>query len=153
MAAKKSSKAAHVDYDVGFGKPPVTTRFAKGQSGNPHGRPKGKSNLATILNAALNEKVTIVENGTSKQVTKMEAATKQVVNSAAAGDMKSFRLLTQLIPGMETSLAHTDMPLLSTHQDKEVLAGLLKRLQAPVDTGLAAEHPEQTHNPIKETLP
>ncbi|ANK80857.1 MAG: hypothetical protein TEF_08660 [Rhizobiales bacterium NRL2] len=28
------------DYEVGFGKPPRSTRFRKGQSGNPRGRPK-----------------------------------------------------------------------------------------------------------------
>ena len=29
------------DYEVGYGKPPKHTRFKKGQSGNPKGRPKG----------------------------------------------------------------------------------------------------------------
>jgi hypothetical protein len=28
-------------YDVGYGKPPLHTRFRKGQSGNPKGRSKG----------------------------------------------------------------------------------------------------------------
>ena len=151
MAINKTVTQEVSDYEVGFGKPPVSTRFTKGQSGNPHGRPKGKSNLATILNAALHEKVTIVENGRSKQVTKMEAATKQLVNRAASGDMTSYRLLTQLIPGMENSLAHTNVPILNTNQDKEVLAGLLERLQASVDTELDEEHPEHDHN--QEPLP
>jgi len=31
-------------YDVGFGKPPVRSRFEPGQSGNPRGRPKGSRN-------------------------------------------------------------------------------------------------------------
>jgi hypothetical protein len=45
------------DYEVGRGKPPVHTRFKKGQSGNPRGpRPK---NLPALLVEALNEKVTV----------------------------------------------------------------------------------------------
>jgi Family of unknown function (DUF5681) len=29
------------DFEVGYGKPPLRTRFRKGQSGNPGGRPRG----------------------------------------------------------------------------------------------------------------
>ena len=40
------------DYEVGRGKPPIHTRFNKGQSGNPRGpRPK---NLPALLAEALN---------------------------------------------------------------------------------------------------
>ena len=37
----KKQLAPANNYEVGYGKPPNTTRFAKGQSGNPLGRPKG----------------------------------------------------------------------------------------------------------------
>ncbi|HEY8129410.1 MAG TPA: DUF5681 domain-containing protein [Hyphomicrobium sp.] len=38
-------------YDIGYGKPPVKTRFRKGQSGNPKGRGKGSRNFATIFSS------------------------------------------------------------------------------------------------------
>src|ERR1035437_5871182 len=76
-------------YDVGFGKPPSHGQFRKGVSGNPRGRPKGKRNLATVLERTLEEKVVINENGERKTVTKLEAALKQMVNKAAGGDLRS----------------------------------------------------------------
>jgi uncharacterized protein DUF5681 len=50
-------------YEVGFGKPPRRTQFAKGKSGNPRGRPKGALNVATMLERILVEKVIITLNG------------------------------------------------------------------------------------------
>ena len=43
------------EYAVGFGKPPRRTRFCKGQSGNPKGRPRGAKNLATLMEKVLKE--------------------------------------------------------------------------------------------------
>jgi hypothetical protein len=40
------------DYPVGYGRPPRQTRFRKGQSGNPVGRPRGAQNLATLIGKA-----------------------------------------------------------------------------------------------------
>jgi hypothetical protein len=34
---------------VGYCKPPLHTRFKKGQSGNPRGHAKGAKNLASVL--------------------------------------------------------------------------------------------------------
>ncbi|MGD0274802.1 MAG: DUF5681 domain-containing protein [Syntrophales bacterium] len=119
------------EYEVGFRKPPKQTRFAKGQSGNPHGRPKGQRNWATVLHSILEQKVTVVENGRSKEVTKFEAATMQLVNRAAGGDSLALRLLLQIVPNMENQLAKAGAPLLSDEQDRKVLAELLKRMSAP----------------------
>ena len=35
-----NNKRSEDRYDVGYGKPPKTTRFVKGRSGNPRGRPR-----------------------------------------------------------------------------------------------------------------
>jgi hypothetical protein len=86
-------------YEVGYGKPPERTRFQKGRSGNPAGRPKGAQNLDTLLDKALRETV-VVKDGTGRRrsITKGEAIATQLVNKAAAGaDPRAMRLLFDLL--------------------------------------------------------
>jgi len=114
------------DYEVGFGKPPVHSQFKKGQSGNVRGRPKGKQNLVTVINRALNEKIQIVEKGRRKSITKLEAAVKQLCNKAAQGDARSIQQVMSLgdLIGMETP---KDIVQLN-NDETAVMAALLKRL-------------------------
>jgi Family of unknown function (DUF5681) len=60
-----------------YRKPPVDTRFKKGESRKSRGRPE--KNLPALLAAALKEKVTVTENGKRRQVTKREAVIAQLV--------------------------------------------------------------------------
>jgi hypothetical protein len=88
-------------YEVGFGKPPRRTQFAKGKSGNPRGRPKGALNVATMLERILEEKVIITLNGRRRTVTKLQAAITQLTDKAAGGDLKALQLLTSLLRSTE----------------------------------------------------
>jgi hypothetical protein len=118
------------DYAVGYGKPPRRTRFKKGQSGNPKGRPKGAKNAATILNETLNERVIITENGRRKAITKKEALFKQLVNKAVSGDPRHTRMLLEAMDAVEsqTDQAHGQESGFK-EADQEVINQLLSRLQ------------------------
>jgi hypothetical protein len=59
------SEAPTSEYEVGYGKPPKSTRFQPGQSGNPRGRPKGTKNLKTDLIEELHETIEIREGNRS----------------------------------------------------------------------------------------
>src|SRR5204862_2500283 len=76
------------DYEVGYRKPPRQTRFTKGQSGNPRGRPKGSKNLPTLLTEALNESVVVAENGRRRKITMRQAIIKQLVKRSATADLR-----------------------------------------------------------------
>ena len=93
------------DYEVGYGKPPRNAGFKKGQSGNPRGRPPGSKNLTTLLNDALNETVTITENGRRRKITKREAVIKQLVNKSASADARSLKILLDLMLNLEARRA------------------------------------------------
>jgi hypothetical protein len=89
------------DYKVGYGKPPHHTRFKRGQSGNPRGRPPGAKNLSTLLTEALNEPVVIAENGGRRKISKREAIIKQLVNQSAKGDWRAVKLLLDILQDIE----------------------------------------------------
>ena len=84
------------DHDIGYCRPPVSGQFKKGQSGNPKGRRKGSQDFATILEQALNEMVTVTENGRSKRRSKKEIMTKVTVNKALKGDLRAWMELVKL---------------------------------------------------------
>jgi hypothetical protein len=70
------------DSGVGFGKPPEHTKFKKGHSGNPAGRPKGSRNLKTLINRELNTTITIEQTGKKRKISRKEALVKSLVNDA-----------------------------------------------------------------------
>jgi hypothetical protein len=70
-------------------------RFAKGSSGNPGGRPRGK-NLTTLLQEALAETVTIDLGGKRRRLSKGEAIIARLVDGAIDAEPRSSRLLFQL---------------------------------------------------------
>ena len=112
---------------VGYCKPPASQQFRKGVSGNPLGRPKGVCNFATVLTATLSERVTVNENGRRKKITKLEAAVKQLVNRAAAGDARSLQLLLGLKQASEARPPQPD-PNQTSQADAEVMQHLLRRM-------------------------
>jgi hypothetical protein len=61
------------EYAVGYGKPPKSGQFAKGNSGNPNGRPKGSKNLASIVLRESRQPVRMNGPRGTRTVTKLEA--------------------------------------------------------------------------------
>src|SRR5580693_1826918 len=121
-------------YAANYRKPPLHTRFKKRQSGNPRGRPA--KNLPALLAAALNEKVTVTENGKRRQVTKRAAVIAQLVNKSASAELRATKMLIDMLRDIEKraepAMAEKN-PFSPT--DKEVVQHLITRLRRDMCAG------------------
>ena len=123
------------DYEIGYGKPPKSTRFKPGQSGNPKGRKKGSMNLETILTKALNAKITVETPVGTKRITKREAIAMRLVNQAAMGDTKSIQTLLPLMSKVDEHnklIAQTLEDV--TEQDDMIIKGFINGNRTDITT-------------------
>jgi Family of unknown function (DUF5681) len=93
-----SNRAAHDP--VGYGQPPLASRFKPGTSGNPNGRPKKCRNAKTIIRRVLDSTVTIREGDRTRTVSKLEGIILRQVEGALKGDPKAalaaLRIMAQV---------------------------------------------------------
>jgi hypothetical protein len=88
-------------YDIGYGKPPVSTRFQKGHSGNPKGRPKKVRGLDESIAEKLDDLVCIHRDGRAEWVTKRELGIIVLVRHALGGKIAALRKVFAYIRQME----------------------------------------------------
>jgi hypothetical protein len=84
-------------YRVGYGKTPEATRFRKGLSGNPKGRPKGSKNLETLVDRVFNRKIVAQDNGRTRRISVAEAMLTKLASRGLGGDMGAARLIVNLL--------------------------------------------------------
>lgn len=98
--AESSQGADEKKYAVGFGRPPVHSRFTKGHRSRG-GRAKGQRNARTVVRGYFEERITIREGDRVRKVTKLDAMLLTMVNKAVAGDDKAVGRVLTIIEAAE----------------------------------------------------
>ncbi len=135
-------------YAVGYGRPPVNTRFKPGQSGNSKGRQKQSPNMRTVLQRVLNEDMQIRERGRVRRMPTFEALVRTTVSRAFKGDPKATASLIVLFRHCGYGADH-DAPaaeLLSGTDLKAIISDYYDRNvpepQTPAGAATADETPD-----------
>jgi hypothetical protein len=122
-------------YEVGYKRPPEHTRFAKGQSGNTKGGPRGSRNLTTLIEDELKQRLLINENGRQRKITKREAAAKQLVNKAVAGDRHFLELLLGVNRVLEGRAESSPGTGVLEEADRELMRRIQERMRRAIPDG------------------
>jgi Family of unknown function (DUF5681) len=142
---RKRVRKPRVRYTVGYARPPTSSQFQPGQSGNAKGRPKGVRNASSMARDALERRIDVKVNGRRKKMTVRKAAYLRLAERAVAGDGKALDYLLSLeseehSPGPDQ--AGTDR---SAAKDLAILQDFFDRRRV----SLPQEHDGEQHGPGK----
>ena len=115
---------------VGYGQPPVHTRFQPGKSGNPRGRPKSSKDIQARLKKAAGQKVVVQEGGKQRKVDKLDLAMTQLMNGAAQGKPALLKMALAQIQNAELADPSTTPQDDFADTDREVIALVVSRIRA-----------------------
>lgn len=82
--------AEEASYEIGYGKPPVNTRFQPGQSGNPKGRKKGSKNLNTMVLGLLDERIPVNTPSGRRNVARIEMLLRKLIELGGKGNIRAI---------------------------------------------------------------
>lgn len=112
-AAFRTRPGDEGDYEVGYGKPPKETRFKKGRSGNPRGRPKGArtktpdhDRLANIFLEEAYREVPLREGEREMRVPMVVAVVRALLVKGARGTARSAQVALELLQAIEDRKRH-----------------------------------------------
>lgn len=149
------------DYEVGYGRPPKSTRFKPGQSGNPRGRPKGAKSLPALLEDELNRKVRVRDGNRERMLTKRELLVRRLVANGVQKGGRDGELLLKLLAIHAAEADGASLPQALDAQDEAILRRFMETLpevnksQQPTDRHPAdeAETPDDPDEAIAEPNP
>lgn len=122
MTDLRDQSEPEVAKPVGYGQPPVHSRFQPGRSGNPRGRPAGKRAIEALVHDVLGQKMWVTIDGRRKRVSAEVAILLRLREQALKGDLRAARLLLELKRGSTTGLGPEAAGDSLSHEDLAILA-------------------------------
>jgi Family of unknown function (DUF5681) len=114
-----SDNAAH--NTVGYGQPPLASRFKPGTSGNAKGRPKGRKNLRTLIKEAMTANILVQEGQNSRRVSRIEGVVLRQLQSALKGSDRAALAVIKMahqLRFLEDSESNTAETALSPEEER-----------------------------------
>jgi hypothetical protein len=107
MSAKKKKAPAQDTNRVGYGRPPVHSRFRKGKSGNPTGKRKhGEAERAeALIRQELYRSLTVRDGDAVRKMTALQAVIRSQIACAAKGNVPAQRALVKVAQDIENAQA------------------------------------------------
>lgn len=115
-------------YKVGYGKPPLHSRFAKGSSGFVGHRHAKRTSVSELIDQILEEKVEVSDSGQKKRMSKREVFLRQFLARAISGDRQTAKLLFDYLHKRSQDPANAAS---SSDTDEFLLAELMLLLEQP----------------------
>lgn len=130
---RRSSSPTSPATKAGYKNPPQHTRFKKGASGNPGGRPKCSKNLRTIICEMGDEKIPITTPEGRIFVTLREAAARKHFEMMLKGNYQFFQGFHVLERGWEEDLKM--QKYIDKEREIEVFHQIIRDIVSPQDLG------------------
>ena len=127
MSKSKKNGTETGDYEVGYGKPPKRTRFAKGRSGNRRGRLGDTRNLKTDLRTVLEEDLTLTIGGREVKISAQRAVLVALRNKALKGDVRAAGMLIALLERVMPETLDDEVKASVPREDLAIFAAAIDR--------------------------
>jgi hypothetical protein len=79
-------------YEVGYGRPPKSTQFKRGESGNPSGQRKARASFAVLVRLELDKTITLGRGDNARTMTKRQLVAARLRKAIKAGDIEAIKL-------------------------------------------------------------